>query len=126
MVWQDGWVKTTPRQLRVSRRHRTLQEKAEILQAQQGSGLSLLAFAGKHGLCYTSLLRWKRRQRNQDSSGVPPALEAGPGFVPVKLEGEGLGGDYVLSWTGGRSLKIPRHFQTDSLRRLLSVLEGLE
>lgn len=126
MVWQDGWVKPTARQFRASRRHRTLKERAEILQAQQRSGLSLLAFAGEHGLCYTSLLRWKRRQRNQDSSGVPPALEAGPAFVPVKLEGEGLGGDYVLSWTGGRSLKIPRHFETDSLRRLLSVLEGVE
>jgi hypothetical protein len=43
----------------------------------------------------------------------------------VKIEGEVLGGDYVLSWATGRFLKIPRQFDTDSLRRLLSVLEAL-
>jgi hypothetical protein len=43
----------------------------------------------------------------------------------VKIEGEVLGGDYVLSWPAGRSLKIPRRFETDSLRRLLGVLEAV-
>jgi len=52
-------------------------------------------------------------------------LGADPGFVPVKIEGEVLGGEYVLSWATGHSLKIPRQFETDSLRRLLTVLEGL-
>jgi hypothetical protein len=52
-------------------------------------------------------------------------LEADPGFVPVKIESEGLSGDYVLSWPAGRCLKIPRQFDTDSLRRLLSVLEAV-
>jgi hypothetical protein len=56
---------------------------------------------------------------------VPPDTEADPRFVAVKIEGEVLGGDYVLSWATGRSLKIPRQFETDSLRRLLSVLEAL-
>jgi len=41
----------------------------------------------------------------------------------VKIEGEVLDGDYVLSWPGGWCLKIPRQFETDSLRRLLTVLE---
>ena len=124
MVWQDGWVKGRSSQFRASRRHRTPKERAEILREHQRSGLSLLAFARKHGLCYTSLLGWRHRQRNQASPGVPADNEADPRFVPVKLEGEVLGGDYVLSWAGGRSLKIPRQFETDSLRRLLSVLEG--
>jgi len=56
---------------------------------------------------------------------VPPDTEADPRFVPVKIEGEVLGGEYVLSWATGRSLKIPRQFEMDSLRRLLTVLEGL-
>jgi len=56
---------------------------------------------------------------------APPDLEADPRFVPVKVEGEVLSGDYVLSWAGGRSLKIPPQFETDSLRRLLGVLEAL-
>ena len=118
-------MKRRSSQIRRTRRHRTPKEKAEILREHQRSGLSLLAFARKHGLCYASLLRWRCRQRNGASGSVPPDTEADPRFVPVKIEGEVLGGDYVLSWAGGRSLKIPRQFETDSLRRLLTVLEGV-
>ena len=108
-----------------SQRHRTPKEKADILREQQRSGLSLLAFAEKRGLCDASLLRWRCQQGNGADVPVPPYTEADPRFVPVKVEGEVLGGEYVLSWATGRSLKIPRQFETDSLRRLLTVLEGL-
>ena len=116
-------MKRPTSQSRATQRHRTPNEKAEILREHQRSGLSLLAFAGKHGLCYSSLLRWRCRPGNGVRVLESPDTEADPRFVPVKIEGEGLGGDYVLSWAGGRSLKIPRHFETDSLRRLLTVLE---
>jgi len=106
-------------------RHLTPKEKALILREHRRSGLSLLAFAGKHGLCYTSLLRWRCRQGSGANVLVPPDTEADPRFVPVKIESEVLGGDYVLSWAEGRSLKIPRQFETDSLRRLLTLLEEL-
>ena len=124
-MWQDGRVKRQSSQTRPTRRHLTPEEKAEILKEHRRSGLSLLAFAEKHGLCYTSLLRWRCRQGNGADLPVPPHPEADPRFVPVKIEGEVLGGDYVLSWATGGSLKIPRQFDTDSLRRLLSVLEAL-
>jgi transposase-like protein len=124
-VWQDGWVKRPSTESGTNQRHRTPREKAEILREHRRSGLSLLAFARTHGLCYASLLRWRCRQRNAASAVVPPESEADPRFVPVKIEGEVLGGDYVLSWAGGRCLKIPRQFETDSLRRLLTVLEGM-
>jgi hypothetical protein len=123
-VWQDGGVKRQSSQTRPTRRHLTSKEKAEILKEHRRSGLSLLAFAEKHGLCYTSLLRWRCRQGNGADLPVPPHTEADPRFVPVKID-EVLGGDYVLSWATGRSLNIPRQFDTDSLRRLLSVLEAL-
>ena len=118
-------MKRSSSQSRTTQRHRTPKEKAELLKEHQRSGLSLLAFAEKRGLCYTSLLRWRCRQGNGANVSVPPDTEADPRFVPVKIEGEVLGGEYVLSWAGGRSLKIPRQFETDSLRRLLSVLEGV-
>jgi len=124
-VWQDGGVKRQSSQTRLTRRHLTPKEKAEILKEHRRSGLSLLAFAEQHGLCYTSLLRWRCRQGNGAEVPVPPGTEGDPRFVPVKIEGEVLGGEYVLSWVTGRSLKIPRQFETDSLRRLLAVLEGL-
>ena len=118
-------MKRQSSQFRTTRRHLTSKEKAEILKEHRRSGLSLLAFAEKRGLCYTSLLRWRCRQGNGADVPVPPDTQADPRFVPVKIEGEVLGGEYVLSWATGRSLKIPRQFETDSLRRLLTVLEGL-
>ena len=116
-------MKRRSSEIRPTRRHLTPEEKAEILRAHERSGLSLLAFAGKHGLCYASLQRWRCQQRQGASVLVPPDTEADPRFVPVKIEAEVWNGDYVLSWAGGRSLKIPRQFETDSLRRLLTVLE---
>jgi transposase-like protein len=118
-------VKRQPSQTRTNRRHRTPKEKAGILREHRRSGLSLLAFAREHGLCYASLLRWRSRQRNGAKVLVPPDTEADPGFVPVEVENQGLSWEYVLSWAGGRSLKIPRQFEPDSLRRLLTVLEGV-
>ena len=118
-------MKRQASQSRPTQRHRTPKEKAEILREHRRSGRSLLAFAAKHGLCYSSLLRWRCRQGNGAEVPVPPDTEGDPRFVPVKLEGEVLSGEYVLSWAGGRSLKIPRQFETDSLRRLLTVLEGV-
>ena len=111
--------------IRTARRHRTDKEIAGILRDHRRSGLSLLAFARKEGLCSASLLRWRFRQRTGANVLVSCDIKADPGFVPVKIESEGLSGDYVLSWAGGRSLKIPRQFEADSLRRWLSVLEAV-
>ena len=124
-MWQDGGVKRPSSINGTVRRHRTPKEIAGIFRDHRRSGLSLLAFARKEGLCYASLLRWRSRQCQEANVLVPPAPQADPRFVPVKIEGEGLGGDYVLSWPAGRSLKIPLQFETDSLRRLLSVLEAV-
>ena len=106
-------------------RHRTPSEKAAMLREQRRSGLSLLAFARKHGLCYASLLRWRTRPRPEAGVAAPPDTEADPRFVPVRIESEAWSADYVLSWAGGRSLKIPPRFETESLRRLLRELEGV-
>jgi hypothetical protein len=124
-VWQDGGVKRPSSINRTARRHRTDQEIARIFKDHRRSGLSLLAFARKEELCYASLLRWRSRPGHGAKVLVPPDTEADPRFVAVKIEGEVLGGEYVLSWPTGCSLRIPRQFETDSLRRLLSVLEAV-
>ena len=99
------------------------QRESALLREHRRSGRSLLAFAGKHGLCYSRLLRWRCRPGNGPNVLGAPDTEADPQFVPVKIEGEVLGGEYVLGWAGGRSLKIPLQFETNALRRLLAVLE---
>jgi hypothetical protein len=118
-------VKRTSSIIRTARRHRTHKEIAGILRDHRCSGLSLLAFARKEGLCYASLLRWRSRPRQGANVLGSSDCGAGPRFVPVKIESEGVSGDYILSWPAGRSLKIPRQFETDALRRLLSVLEAV-
>ena len=123
-MWQDGGVKRPSSIIRTARRHRTAKEIAGILRNHRRSGLSLLAFARKEGLCYESLLRWRSRPRQRAKALVSGELGVDPRFVPVTIEGEVLGGEYVLNWAGGCSLKIPLQFETDSLRRLLTLLEG--
>lgn len=79
-----------------------------------------------HGLCYASLRRWRSRPRSRSRLPAPSAAQANPRFVPVTVESEVCGGDYVLNLAGGRSLRIPLRFEPDSLRRLLTVLEGVQ
>jgi hypothetical protein len=120
LAWQDGRVKRNSFESAGHGRHRTPKEKARIFRAHGRSGLSLLAFARQHGLCYASLLRWRARRSTRPT---PADRQADPRFVRVKIAGDGLGGDYLVSWPGGRTLKIPSQFEPEALRRLLGVLE---
>ena len=97
-------------------------EIATILREQRYSGLSLLAFARKHQLCYATLLRWRSRHPKGARSGAAPPT-AGPGFIPIQIDSGSLSSDYVLSWPEGRSLRIPPRFDAQGLRQLLEVLE---
>ncbi len=126
-MWQAGDVKRTSTQSRPVLGRRSAREKATLLNQYRRSGLSLLAFAHKHHLCYSTLMRWRKRlgqrAQSQTAAKVPPS----PKFVPVHLEPEPAPcASYVLSLSGGRSLKIPPGFESESLRRLLRVLEGAQ
>ena len=116
-------MKRQPSKSDAPQRQHTPKEKGGILREHRRSGLLLRAFARKQGLCYASLLRWRSLQRQGAKVLVPLDTQADPRFVPVTIESEVLSGGYVLSWAGGRSLKIPLQFEKDSLRRLLTVLE---
>ena len=106
---------------------RSVREKTTLLNQYRRSGLSLLAFAQSHQLCYSTLIRWRKRFGQHAQSQRAPKVAPSPKFIPVRLEPEPApGAPYVLGLSGGRSLKIPRQFETDSLRRLLAVLEGAQ
>ena len=78
-------------------RHRTAKQKAQILRAHRRSGLSLLAFARRHQLCYASLLRWRSGQSAAATeAGTPLDSQADPRFVPVTIQGDGLAGRTLL------------------------------
>lgn len=83
----------------------------------------MLAFAREHGLCYASLLRWRRHGGAMDR-GKPqaPAPVPTPAFIPIELEPSPAGVEFVLNWASERCLRIPSGFNPDELRRLLDVL----
>lgn len=56
------------------RKPTTAQRRAQLLAAFDRSGLSVSAFARRHGIHYTTFCGWRQRQAN-----------ASPGFVQVEL-----------------------------------------
>ena len=103
------------------RPRRSQHEIDAILRRHRLSGLSLLAFAREHDLCYATLLRWCRRAA--DHGNVPtPAPVPTPTFIPIELEPAAAGAEFVLHWAPNQSLRIPPGFDPAELRRLLDVL----
>jgi hypothetical protein len=120
-------VKSSSTQNRPVLGRRSAREKTTLLNQHRRSGLSLLAFAHKHRLCYSTLIRWRQRLGQPAPSQRASQVAPSPKFIPIHLEPEPApGAAYVLGLSGGRSLKIPPGFETESLRRLLTVLEGVQ
>jgi transposase-like protein len=118
-------VKRSSTQNRPVLGRRSAREKTTLLNQYRDSGLSLLTFARKHQLCYSTLIRWRKRFGQHAQSQSAPKVAPSPKFIPIHLEPEPAPGAlYILGLSRGRSLKIPPGFETESLRRLLTVLEG--
>jgi hypothetical protein len=98
-----------------------MKEIDSILRQHRQSGLSLLAFAREHDLCYSTLYGWHRRAGGQGKL-QEPALVSKPTLIPVELEPSATGGEFVLGWAPNRSLRIPSGFDPVELRGLLEVL----
>ena len=115
---------------RLTGRRRTPEEIRSILDWYDESGLSLLAFARKHGLCYATLRGWRARREvpvarpGRPGGGRAPCGSPGgpPAFVPVEIDVGARAEDFVLEWVPGRSLRIPAGFDPGQLQRLLDVL----
>ena len=113
-----------------AKRHRTVSEIRAILSDHQLSGLSLVAFARHHQLCYASLLRWRSRYSSEGghtgSHGEvadEPILK--PRFVPVRMDPDPANGmldGFVIAWSAGKSLRVPDRFNPQQLRQLLDAL----
>lgn len=116
-------MKTNSFALHAPGRRRTPEEIRSILGWYRQSGLSLLAFARKHQLCYATLQRWRA---DHEAAPANPSrvgdADSTPRLVPVELEGGVNPGDFILDWSRGRSLRIPAGFDPGRLRRLLEVL----
>ena len=64
----DGRLRFTPAQ------------RQELLDAFDRSGLSAMAFAHGHGVCYQTFIAWQRKRR---SKATLPVTHSGPAFAEV-------------------------------------------
>lgn len=97
-------------------------EMRRLLAAQERSGLSLAEFARRQGLRPNTLAWWRHRLKHGDekrrNSGAAQFIEITPApggrGVPMAAFEVVLG--------DGTVIRVPEHFGTESLARLLAVL----
>jgi hypothetical protein len=100
------------------RRRRRSREQVEELVVEFGSsGLKRSEFCRLKGLALNTLQRhlvWPKRE-----------LKAGNGLVKVELKkGEASGDGVINVWLGGsRRIEVTRNFDSETLRRVVRVLE---
>jgi transposase-like protein len=85
--------------------------------------LSVAECAAQVGVSSWTLYQWRRRLAAPgNASGLPPRLiEVAISREESSPEAEGL---TLHLDRGGRSVTVPRGFDTDDLRRLIGVLES--
>ncbi len=89
------------------------------------SGLAVAEFCRARGICEQSFYAWRKRLSQGD------ALSAGPSFVPVVVQGRGVGGcepgdaGASIELRGGRVLRLPVSMPATRMAELVYALEGL-
>ena len=58
----------------------SLRRRAGILRRLEDSGLSVAEYCRRHGLCYSTVMRWRR-----EAHVLPDHCEAMPSFVEVEV-----------------------------------------
>ena len=110
-----------------STRHRpkTVSRWQAVVADFASSGLAVGEFCRARGVCEQSFYAWRKRLSQGD------ALSAGPSFVPVVVQGRGVGGcepgDACASieLRGGRVLRLPVSMPAARMAELVYALEGL-
>lgn len=68
------------------RRHYTAQQRAQILEQYERSGLSVPDFAAQHGLCPQTLYGWRHQHRNATAQAALVVPDPTPVFTEVPLQ----------------------------------------
>ena len=107
-------------------RHRpeTVSRWQAVVSDFASSGLAVAEFCRARGVCEQSFYAWRKRLSQGD------VLSAGPSFVPVVVQGRGVGrepGDACASieLRGGRVLRLPVSMPAARMAELVYALEGL-
>ena len=105
----------------VSRR-RSRAEAEQLVAEYEASGLSRTEFCRGRGLSLATLGRYRKQQSQGETTPGNRwiAVEvSSTASAPAAASGSGL----VVALPGGRRIEVGRGFDTDTLVRLLSVLE---
>jgi hypothetical protein len=106
----------------------------ELFKEHAESGLPLARFAAERGLVGGTVKWWKRELRRRDALREgreiplpkPREQSAVTTLVPVSLTDRGVpaasSGLYEVALPGGAAVRVPYDFDTDSFRRLVTVL----
>ena len=89
-----------------------------IIDEQNRSGQTVMEFCRQRGIAASSLFAWKRRLRGSASSVTPAFVEAA---VNDEVDGEAI--EIVCS--GGRRIVVRGGFDSQVLRQVINVIEGL-
>lgn len=85
----------------------------------EASGVSRQEFCDQRGVPLKTLARYVTRLRREKNGN-----DGAPKWVAVEVAvGDGNTGELVVILDGGRRIEVGRGFDTDTLRRLVSVLE---
>ena len=90
-------------------------EAASLLEEQQGSGLSIAAFAKSKNVAPWSLYNARTRARKEEGAGFSEV-------AIVSERGEGTANPIELVLPSGLTLRVGSDFNDVALRRLLGVL----
>ncbi len=100
------------------RRYWREEDARAVVAVWRESGTSLSAFARQHGLQRRRLTRWIRRLETAASLHFHPVRLTGavdPHPSPAAIE---------IELPSGERIRLPRGFDADDLRRVLSILEA--
>jgi hypothetical protein len=125
----------------MARVRRQAAEWAALIDQWRQSGLSLPAFCQQHGLSRGSMQNWaykpelkraveEARREARGHVDEPPASAVAPAFLPVRVV-QAVAGSEVSDRPGieivigsGRRVVIGPGFDSETLRRVVAVLEG--
>jgi transposase len=92
------------------------------------SGLTIRRFCERRGLSQPSFYAWRRELLRRDArcAAATTTAPSTTTFVPVQVVPAPTPSPLELVLRGGRILRVPPGFDTDTLRRLLATLDAEE
>lgn len=113
----------------MSDQRRTRHQWQALVEGWAESGLTQKAYCSRQGISVTSFHRWREQLSQETDLGNPGSSEAAPmRLLPVQWHEEPApsrsGPALTLVLAAGLRVEVEAHFEAETLRRLLAVVQG--